>query len=111
MTDDQQPLTPLEAWKTWVRKDPAWEEDTRRLWAMTCDERVRAMRAGELSLRLCLHWASRAPHEVPLLENEWEFIAIATPEIADIDEATPSQRERVTESLIRCPDAEGSPDA
>jgi hypothetical protein len=111
MTDDQQPLSPFEAWKTWVRTDPEWEEAKRRLWAMTRDERVQAMRAGRLSMRLCLHWASRAPHEVPLLENEWEFIAILTPEIAEADDARPSQRERVTESLIRCPDAEGSPDA
>ena len=46
MTDDQQPLTPFEAWKTWTRTDPAWEEAKRRLWAMTRDERVQAMRAG-----------------------------------------------------------------
>jgi hypothetical protein len=73
---------------------------------MTRDERVRAMRAGKLSMRLCLHWASRRPHEVPLLNGEWEFIAIATPEVADAEpdsSSTPSQRQRVTESLIRCP--------
>ena len=103
MTDDQQPLTPFEAWKTWTRVDPEWEEAKRRLWAMTRDERVRAMRAGRLSLRLCLHWASRRPHEVPLLNGEWEFIAVHTPEIANADER-PSQRERVTVSLIRRPD-------
>jgi hypothetical protein len=67
---------------------------------MTAQERVQAMRAGRLSLRLCLHWASRRPREVPLLNGEWEFIAISTPEVAD----TPSQRERVTASLLRCPD-------
>jgi hypothetical protein len=37
---------------------------------------------------------------VPLLDGEWEFIAIDASEIAD----TPrSQCERVTESPIRCP--------
>ena len=86
-----------------VEKDPEFEEAKRRLWAMTPDERVQAMRAGRLSLRLCLHWASRRPQEVPLLNGEWEFIAVSTPEVADADE-TPSQRERVTESLVRCPD-------
>ena len=93
-------------WGIDLRPDPAWEEQKARLWAMTRDERVRAMRAGKLSMRLCLHWASRRPHEVPLLNGEWEFIAIATPEVADA-EPTPgparSQRQRVTESLIRCP--------
>ena len=57
------------------------------------------MCAGRLSMRLCFHWASRAPREVPLLNGEFWFVAIQTPEAAD----TPSQRERVTESLIRCP--------
>jgi hypothetical protein len=90
-------------WGIDFRPDPVWEEQKARLWAMTADERVRAMRAGRLSLRLCLHWASRRPHEVPLLNGEFEFIAVQTPEIADADER-PSQRERVTESLIRRPD-------
>lgn len=59
----------------WLRRDPAWEEQKARLWAMTPDERVRAMRAGKLSLRLCLHWASRASHEVPLVDGEWAFLS------------------------------------
>ena len=93
-------------WGNDVRPDPAWEEQKARLWAMTRDERVRAMRAGKLSMRLCLHWASRRPREVPLLNGEWEFIAINTPEVADAEpDPVParSQRQRVTESLIRCP--------
>jgi len=96
-------------WGIDFRPDPVWEEQKARLWAMTRDERVRAMRAGRLSLRLCLHWASRRPREVPLLNGEFEFIAVHTPEIADADER-PSQRERVTESLIRCPEAAPHPD-
>ena len=40
----------------WLLPDhPRWEEQKARLWAMTPDERVRAMHAGELSMRLCLH--------------------------------------------------------
>lgn len=83
--------------------NPAREEAKRRLWQLTRDERVQAMRSGRMPLWLCLHWASRAPHEVPLIGNEWEFIAIFTPEVAEAEDAQPSQRERVTESLIRCP--------
>jgi hypothetical protein len=98
MTDDQQPMSALEAFGTWLRKDPEFEQAKERLWAITPDERVQAMRAGRLSLRLCLHWASQRPDEVPLLDGEWEFIAISTPEVADAGTA-PSQRERVTESL------------
>lgn len=101
MNTDQQPTHATAGSPEWLlRRDPAWEEQTARLWAMTRDERVRAMRAGKLSLRLCLHWASRRPAEVPLLNGEFEFIAIHTPDVAD---QAPSQRERVTESLVRCP--------
>ena len=68
------------------------------------DDRRRARpRDARRPLRLCLHWASRRPREVPLLNGEFEFIAVHTPEIADADER-PSQRKRVTESLIRRPD-------
>ena len=62
-----------------LRPDPAWEQAKDRLWAMTPEERVQAMRAGRLSLRQCLHWAACQPQEVPLLDGEWEFIAVATP--------------------------------
>lgn len=101
MTDDHtEAMSAFDAFGTWLRTDPEFEQAKQRLWAMTAQERVQAMRAGRLSLRLCLHWASRRPREVPLLNGEWEFIAISTPEVAD----TTSQRERVTASLLRCPD-------
>lgn len=53
------------------------------LWRMTPEQRVAAMRRGELRLDDCLHWASRRPHEVPLVNGEWDFIAALTPEVAD----------------------------
>ena len=64
------------------------------------------MRAGRLSRRQCLHWAACRPQEVPLLDGEWEFIAVATPEVADAGRpaAAISQRERVAESVLRCPE-------
>jgi hypothetical protein len=87
----------------WLHRDPAWEEHKARLWAMTRDERVRAMRAGRLSLRLCLHWASRAPHEVPLVDGEWAFVAA---HLADVADRRADQRLRVLESFVRCPPRE-----
>ena len=98
--------SPSAPFGAWLAPDPEWEESKRRLWAATRGDRVRAMRAGELSLRLCLHWASRAPEEVPLLDGEWEFIAVHMPDVADLDDEHRSQRPRVTESLIRCPHRE-----
>ena len=73
-------------WGLDTRPDPAWAEAKRRLWTMSPDERRAAMYARRLSLRLCLHWANHAPHEVPLLDGEWWFIAIDTPEHADADD-------------------------
>jgi hypothetical protein len=87
----------------WLQHDPAWEEQKARLWAMTRDERVRAMRAGTLSLRLCLHWASRAPREVPLVDGEWAFMAT---HLADVADRGDGQRRRVVASFLRCPPRE-----
>ena len=77
-----------------LHRDPAWEEAKRRVWAMTADERRAAMYAGRLSLRLCLHWATHAPREVPLLNGEWWFIAASTPEVLEAGEATAGAPER-----------------
>ena len=83
-------------WGIDFRPDPVWEEQKARLWAMTADERVRAMRAGRLSMRLCQHWASLRSHEVPLLNGEFEYIAISTPEVAEAEpqQVKCSRRER-----------------
>jgi len=62
------------------------EPHYKALWAMTAQERVVAMRRGELNMLQLYEWASRAPHEVPLLNGEFEFIAITTPEVADHSE-------------------------
>ncbi len=73
-----------------LRRDPAFEEQLARLWAMTADERVAAMRAGQLSLRLLCAWSARCPHEVPLTctgsglqGGEFEWLAMLEPSIAE----------------------------
>lgn len=50
---------------------------------MTAAERIAVMRRGELTLKECCRWAARAPHEVPLLHGEFEFIAAFTPDVAE----------------------------
>ena len=57
-----------------------------RMWRMSADERRTAAERGELSLGEMLKWASRHPHEIPLLNGEWFFIAALTPELADADD-------------------------
>lgn len=44
-------------------------------WKISRRARVEAMRAGHLTLGQCMSWAERAPQEVPIVNNEWEFIA------------------------------------
>ena len=51
MTDHTEPISAFAAFGTWLRTDPEFEQAKQRLWAMTPDERVQAMRAGRLSLR------------------------------------------------------------
>lgn len=51
--------------------------------AMTTDERIAAMCAGRWTYAQCCHWASRWPHEVPLINNEFAFIAAFEAEAAE----------------------------
>jgi hypothetical protein len=61
-------------------------ERLERMWRMSADERRAAAYRGELSLGEMLKWASRHPREVPLLNGEFFFIAVLTPEVAEADD-------------------------
>jgi hypothetical protein len=54
--------------------------------AVSPDERRAAAYRGELSLGEMLKWANRRPREVPLLNGEFFFIAVLTPEVAEADD-------------------------
>jgi hypothetical protein len=56
------------------------------LWSLTAEQRVRAMRQGELTWAELFAWARRAPDEVPLVNGEFAFIAAFTPEAAEADD-------------------------
>ena len=45
--------------------------------------RLAAYRRGEFNFEVCGLWASRWPWEVPLLQGEFEFIALTTPEVCE----------------------------
>jgi len=51
-----------------------------RLEAMTAPERVHAARSGQLTLGELLRWAARYPHDVPLINGEFFFIAQFMPD-------------------------------
>lgn len=55
----------------------------RALWEMTPQQRVAAMRRGELTLEQCAAWAARHPDQVPILNGEFEFLAAHTPEACE----------------------------
>lgn len=71
--------------RDWVLPTEA-EQRQQAFWRMRPAERVAAMRRGELTLFECLRWASQAPQEVPMLNGEFEFIAVRMPEVADLEE-------------------------
>jgi hypothetical protein len=52
-------------------------------WRLSPSERIALMRAGDLTLKECCHWAARAPQEVPIVNGEFEFIAAFTPEACE----------------------------
>jgi hypothetical protein len=51
--------------------------------ALGCKGRLAAYRRGEFDFETCCRWAARYPHEVPLLDGEFEFIARTTPEVCE----------------------------
>lgn len=71
------------------------DEKMKTFWATTPEQRREAMWRGELSFAQCGVWAARAPHEVPLIDGEWAFIVMHTPEWAEAASATSDERARV----------------
>jgi hypothetical protein len=55
-------------------------ERMQALWRMKPKQRQTAMWAGELTWDQLYEWAARAPHEVPLVNGEFAFIALLMPE-------------------------------
>ncbi len=55
----------------------------RRLWQMSAEQRVAAMRRRELTREQLAAWSARHPDQVPLLNGEWEWIAAEMPEACE----------------------------
>ena len=58
-------------------------------WRMSAAERVAAMYRGDLTLYQCLRLGRPLPRAGPNLNGEWWFIAIRTPDVADLDDIRP----------------------
>ncbi len=55
----------------------------RSLWQMTVEQRIAAMRRGELTLEQLAAWSARHPDQVPMLDGEFEWVAMRTPEVCE----------------------------
>jgi hypothetical protein len=66
------------------------------LWAMTPDERVVAMRNGDLSLSQLAAWSRRAPQEVPRIGGEFEWIVVS---LIDFIEASAESSRRTAHTI------------
>lgn len=80
-------------------------EQDRAFFAMSRAQRVAAMwrtlrRDGQpgVPMRTIYTWARRLPHEVPLIDGEFAFIAVFTPEYAERADRRPDERLPVAES-------------
>ena len=62
-------------------------ERLERMWALSPAERVASAQRGQLTLGGMLRWASRRPHEVPLVDGDWFFITALSADAAVGDAA------------------------
>jgi hypothetical protein len=76
-------MTRTDFTETHFRTLHARDARLRELWEMTPNERVAAMRRGELTLDQCAAWAARFPEQVPLLNGEFEYLARHMPEVCE----------------------------
>lgn len=79
-----------------LRRPPELQDELDRLWAMSVDEGIAAMRADRLTYHQLYAWSARHPDEVPRLltgdgdlfgGGEFEWLARYMPELADTDSA------------------------
>jgi hypothetical protein len=66
-----------------ARLERARQGRLRSLWQMTVAQRIGAMRRGELTGEQLGAWSARHPDQVPMLNGEFEWIAIRMPEVCE----------------------------
>ena len=66
-----------------ARLERARQGRLRSLWQMNVEQRIAAMRRGDLTREQLAAWSARHPDQVPMLNGEFEWIAIRTPEVCE----------------------------
>ena len=74
MPDLEQPPTPETCWESLQRAERARAGRLRSLWQMTPEQRVAAMRRGDLTYEQLAAWSARHPEQVPTVHGEFEWI-------------------------------------
>ena len=77
------PAVPTTFYEHLAAAERARRARLRRLWQMTAEQRVAAMRRGELTPEQLAAWSGRHPEQMPMLNGEFEWIAINTPEVCE----------------------------
>lgn len=78
------------------------EQQRAALARMKPAQRLAAYDRGELSFVQLYMWASLWPHEVPLVNGEFEFIALTTPDVGEAPIVPPEdQRRRIIDANRR----------
>jgi hypothetical protein len=83
MPDLEQPTAPETWWESIQRAERARAGRLRSLWQMTPEQRVAAMRRGDLTYEQLAAWSARHPEQVPTVHGEFEWIAAKLPEICE----------------------------
>jgi hypothetical protein len=83
MTDLEQPTTPETCWESLQRAERARAGRLRSLWQMTPEQRVAAMRRGDLTYEQLAAWSARHPEQVPTVHGEFEWIAAKLAEFCE----------------------------
>lgn len=66
-----------------ARLERARQGRLRSLWQMTVEQRIAAMRRGNLTREQLAAWSARHPDQVPMLNGEFEWIAICLHEVSE----------------------------
>jgi hypothetical protein len=82
-TDKEGQVVPTTFHEQLAAAERARHARLRRLWQMPPEQRAAAMRRGELTLEQRAAWSARYPEQMPMLNGEFEWIAIKTPEACE----------------------------
>ena len=70
-------------WESVARAERTRAGRLRSLWLMTCEQRVAAMRRGDLTYEQLAAWSARHPDEVPTVHGEFEWIVAKLAEVCE----------------------------